>query len=61
MILNLFARSSLSMPPRTLVWCRTLDLLLTHSLKAAQKPEYSHIVDAAVKYAKVVIVYSYNN
>ena len=38
-----------------------LDLLLTHSLKAAQKPEYSHIVDAAVKYAKVIIVYSYNN
>lgn len=24
------------------------------SLKAAQKPEYSHIIDAAVKYAKVV-------
>ena len=49
------------MPPRTLVWCRTLNLWLTHSLKAAQKPEYSHIVDAAVKYAKVIIVYSYNN
>lgn len=43
------------MPPRTLVWCICFYSLLTRSLKAAQKPEYSHIIDAAVKYAKVVV------
>ena len=41
------------MLPPIRVLCRFHLYAIMHSLKASMQPEYSHIVDAAVQYAKV--------
>ena len=52
--LSLFARIILWMQPPTPVLCTPPRLSLTPRLKASMQPEYAHIVEAAVQYAKVV-------
>ena len=51
--LSLFARIILWMQPPTPVLCTPPRLSLTTRLKASMQPEYAHIVEAAVQYAKV--------
>ena len=51
--LSLFARIILWMQPPTPVLCTPPRLSLTPRLKASMQPEYAHIVEAAVQYAKV--------
>ena len=51
--LSLFARIILWMQPPTPVLCTPPCPSLTPRLKASMQPEYAHIVEAAVQYAKV--------
>ena len=51
--LSLFALTIPSMLPPIRVLCRLHFHEMMRSLKASMQPEYSHIVDAAVQYAKV--------
>ena len=51
--LSLFARIILWMQPPIPVLCTPPRLSLTPRLKASMQPEYAHIVEAAVQYAKV--------